>query len=132
MAKSSTSKNAGRSTTGEPKVPYYIQSQHIEAAKHLRLTVTRYISERASLREIEEAMSMLRSEAPVQGEAGYRHDGGDAAPECKPKCAFCGRSADRVRLLLTGRIKGSFICDVCILKAMHGLVDKFTVGAEVA
>lgn len=112
-------------------MPYYIQSQHIEAAKHLRLTVTRYISERASLREIEEAMSMLRAEAPVQGETGYRH-GGDAAPECKPKCAFCGRSADRVRLLLTGRIKGSFICDVCILKAMHGLVDKFTVGPEVA
>lgn len=70
MAKSSKSKNAGRSTTGEPNVPYYIQSPHIEAAKHLRLTVTRYISDRASLREIEEAMSMLRAAHAVGAEAG--------------------------------------------------------------
>lgn len=53
--------NEGRSTTGGPKVPYYMRAPHIEAAKHLRLTVNRYINERASLREIEEAMDMLRA-----------------------------------------------------------------------
>ena len=61
MSKHTASKNAGRSTTGEPKVPYYIQAPHIEAAKHLRLTVTRYINDRAALREVEEAMALLRS-----------------------------------------------------------------------
>jgi len=48
------------------------------------------------------------------------------------KCSFCGRRSDRVRLLMAGRIKGSYICDVCILLAMHALVDKLTVGAEAA
>lgn len=72
MAKTSTFSNAGRSTTGEAKVPYYRQADHIEAAKYLRLTVTRYIADRASLNEIEEAMVMLRSAAPVQGERGHR------------------------------------------------------------
>jgi hypothetical protein len=66
------SKNAGRSTTGDPKVPYYLSSPHIEAAKHLRLTVTRYINERANLNDVEEAMVMLRSAAPVKGDRGHR------------------------------------------------------------
>jgi hypothetical protein len=66
------SKNSGRSTTGAPKVPYQPGSPHLEAARHLRLTVTRYINERASLSEIEEAMAMLRAVAPVKGEPGYR------------------------------------------------------------
>lgn len=56
MARSS----AGRSTTGEAKVPYYRQADHIETAKHLRLTVTRYLSGRAAFHEVEEAMSMFR------------------------------------------------------------------------
>lgn len=64
--------NRGRSTTGEPQVPYYRQAPHIEAAKHLRLTVTRYINDRASLADVEEAMVMLRAEAPVAGERGHR------------------------------------------------------------
>lgn len=64
--------NAGRSTTGEAKVPYYRQADHIEAAKHLRLTVTRYINDRALLSEIEEAMVMLRAAAPVPGDRHYR------------------------------------------------------------
>lgn len=55
--------NRGRSTTGEPAVPYYVQAPHIEAAKHLRLTVTRYLADRASLRDVEEAWTMLRSVA---------------------------------------------------------------------
>lgn len=55
-------------------MPYYPSSKHIEAAKYLRLTVTRYINNRGSLREIEEAMAMLRAEAPVTGERGHRKD----------------------------------------------------------
>jgi len=74
MARFSPSKNAGRSTTGDPKVPYQIRAPHIEAAKHLRLTVTRYINDRAALREVEEAMVMLRQVAPVAGERGARQD----------------------------------------------------------
>lgn len=50
------------------------------------------------------------------------------ARKVAPKCGFCGRASDRV-LLLAGRIKGSFICDVCILLEMHGLVDHLKVGA---
>lgn len=74
MTKPSASKNAGRSTSGEAKVPYYPQAPHIEAAKHLRLTVTRYIAGRALLREVEEAMVMLRAAAPVAGDRGVRKD----------------------------------------------------------
>ena len=55
--------NAGRSTTGEAKVPYYRGSDRMEAAKHLRLTVTRYLTDRANFGEIEEAMEMLRNVA---------------------------------------------------------------------
>lgn len=55
--------NAGRSTTGEAKVPYYRGSERVEAAKHLRLTVTRYLADRANLTEVEEAMDMLRNVA---------------------------------------------------------------------
>ena len=64
--------NAGRSTTGAPKVPYYTRGAHIEAAKHLRLTVTRYLADRASLKDIQEAMAMLVAAAPVEGEPGHR------------------------------------------------------------
>lgn len=47
----------------------------------------------------------------------------------RPKCNFCGRRADEVRLLLKGRLDKAFICDVCILKAMHGLIKRFSGGA---
>lgn len=40
------------------------------------------------------------------------------------KCGFCGRDAGSVRILLTGKIAGAFICDICILLAVHALVDK--------
>lgn len=53
--------NQGRSTTGGPKVPYYRQSDCVEAAKHLRLTVTRYLADRTTMNEIREAMSMLNA-----------------------------------------------------------------------
>ena len=62
--------NRGRSTTGEPAVPYQIRAPHIEAAKHLRLIAGRYINDRATLREVEEAMVMLRQVAPVAGDRG--------------------------------------------------------------
>jgi hypothetical protein len=68
--------NAGRSTAGGPKVPYYARGAHIEAAKHLRLTVTRYLADRASLKDIKEAMSMLVAAAPVEGEPGNRKEKG--------------------------------------------------------
>lgn len=53
-------------------MPYYARGAHIEAAKHLRLTVTRYIADRASLDDIREAMSVLVAAAPVAGERGFR------------------------------------------------------------
>lgn len=64
--------NRGRSTTGRAAVPYQPRAPHIEAAKHLRLTVTRYINDRASLRDIEEAMVMLRQVAPLPGDRGFK------------------------------------------------------------
>lgn len=57
MARSRKS-NAGRSTTGEPAVPYYVEAPAREVAKHLRLTAARFLSERASIREIDEAIKM--------------------------------------------------------------------------
>lgn len=63
------------SRTGGPAVPYYYSGAHMEAARHLRLTVTRYIADRANLAEVEEAMAMLRAAAPVAGEPGHRKGG---------------------------------------------------------
>jgi hypothetical protein len=59
--------NEGRSTTGGPKVPYYRGSGRVEAAKHLRLTVTRYLADRASLKDVREAMSMLETAHSEEG-----------------------------------------------------------------
>lgn len=59
--------NRGRSTTGGPAVPYQPRAPHIEAAKYLRMTVTRYINDRAALSDVEEAMGMLRAVAQVPG-----------------------------------------------------------------
>ena len=55
--------NRGRSTTGEAAVPYYRGTPLQEAVKHLRLTCTRYLADRASLEDIDEAMAMVRAEA---------------------------------------------------------------------
>jgi hypothetical protein len=65
--------NRGRSTTGGPAVPYYPGTPHKEAARHLRLTVTRYIADRASLDDIRNAMTELVSVAPVPGDPGFPH-----------------------------------------------------------
>lgn len=64
--------NKGRDTAGGPAVPYYVRGAHIEAAKYLRLTVTRYLADRASLDDVKEAMAMLVAAAPVTGEPGHR------------------------------------------------------------
>lgn len=82
------SNNRGRSTTGEAAVPYYLGTPAQEAAKHLRLTVTRYLADRASLREIEEAMAMLRDAAKTTAAAKL--------------CGVCARQ---------GRAR--FICRTC-------------------
>lgn len=50
--------NAGRSTTGGAAVPYYVESPIREAAKHLRLTAGRFLAERASEREVDEAIQI--------------------------------------------------------------------------
>jgi hypothetical protein len=52
------SNNRGRSTTGKAAVPYYAGSPQREAAKHLRLTVSRFLAERASESEVDEAVRM--------------------------------------------------------------------------
>lgn len=46
--------NRGRSTTGEGK-PYHPSTPDKEAAKHLRLTTARYLADRASFRDVENA-----------------------------------------------------------------------------
>lgn len=50
--------NAGRSTTGGPKVPYYPRGGVIEAAKHLRRTLSRFISSNASVNDVEDAIGI--------------------------------------------------------------------------
>lgn len=60
-------KNAGRSTTGAPAVPYYVESPVMEAVKHLRLTATRFLSHRASHADLDEAIRIL-SEARAAGD----------------------------------------------------------------
>jgi len=42
----------------------YPRAPHIEAAQYLRLTVNRYLNDRASLTDIEEAMTLLRASVP--------------------------------------------------------------------
>jgi hypothetical protein len=54
-------KNSGRSTTGEAVVPYFPGTPIQEAAKHLRLTATRFLAERASLAEVHQAISFFQT-----------------------------------------------------------------------
>jgi len=68
MARSSN----GRSYTGRANVPYIPRAPHIAAAKYLRLMADRYSRGEALLREVEEAMVMLRAAAPVAGDVGFR------------------------------------------------------------
>jgi hypothetical protein len=53
-------KNAGRSTTGEAAVPYYPGSPAQEAAKHLRSTAARFLSNRATVGDVDEAIKIWR------------------------------------------------------------------------
>lgn len=57
-----------RSTTGRAAVPFYRGSACAEAARHLRLTVARYLAGRELFRTVTEAYEMLREE--VAREAG--------------------------------------------------------------
>lgn len=85
--------NSGRSTTGKAAVPYYLSTPAKEAAKHLRLTVTRYLADRATLDDIHEAVAMLVREAPVKGEPGYRAglcSCTDPTRRSVHRCAACG------------------------------------------
>lgn len=54
--------NRGRSTTGGAAVPYYRGTPVKEAAKHLRLTVTRFLAEREPFESVHRAMEILREE----------------------------------------------------------------------
>jgi hypothetical protein len=49
-------KNAGRSTDGRPRVPYFPGSGTTEATRHLRLTADRHLARRASVADVEEAI----------------------------------------------------------------------------
>jgi len=54
------SKNSGRSTTGDAKVPaHYPMDPVTEAAKHLRLSLTRYIAGREPFATVREAFEIL-------------------------------------------------------------------------
>jgi hypothetical protein len=50
--------NGGRATTGAAAVPYYVEPPEREAAKYLRLTAARFLTERASSHELDEAIKM--------------------------------------------------------------------------
>lgn len=56
--------NKGRSTTGKG-MPYHPRSAPIETALHLRLMVTRWLGDRASVSDIEEAYRMWRESNPT-------------------------------------------------------------------
>ncbi len=62
------SSNAGR-PWGRTGAPYAPEAPWKEAAKYLRLIVGRYLKGNALLREVEEAMVILRAAAPVAGDA---------------------------------------------------------------
>jgi len=58
-------RNSGRSTTGERKVPaFYPTTPDRDAAAHLRLTSMRYLTDRASRAEVDEAYRMFAATAP--------------------------------------------------------------------
>jgi hypothetical protein len=63
--------NGGRSTTGEAAVPYYVESPEREAAKYLRLTASRFLAERASSHELDEAIKIWHDS--TRAPDGQRH-----------------------------------------------------------
>lgn len=59
--------NAGRSTTGERKVPeHYPTTPDRDAAAHLRLTAARYLSGRANRAEVDEAYRLFAHTANME------------------------------------------------------------------
>lgn len=67
--------NRGRSTTGERAVPeHYPTTPDREAAAYLRLTVARYLSQRANRAEVNEAYRMFAATACTcrEGTPGVR------------------------------------------------------------
>lgn len=57
--------NRGRSTTGERQVPEYIESADREAAKFLRITTARYLSDRALASDVNEAIHIWQGVKPT-------------------------------------------------------------------
>lgn len=55
------SPNAGRSTTGAPAVPYYVESPIREAVKHLRLVASRFLAMRATAGDLDEAILIFNA-----------------------------------------------------------------------
>jgi len=56
--------NAGRSTTGERKIPeHYPTTPDRDAVSHLRLTASRYLSGRANRSEVDEAWRLFAATA---------------------------------------------------------------------
>lgn len=115
--------NAGRSTTGEAKVPYYRGSDKIEAAKHLRLTVTRYLAERANFSEVEEAMDLLRDVVETSQEPNAKictackrtGRAGFVCRSCGAKCCEhrCGNKGAPQRAVPH---ESSATCTSCLIK----------------
>lgn len=62
-------RNAGRSTTGEAAVPYYVESPASEAARHLRTTATRFLAQRATRGDLDEAARIWLGPAPPSDQA---------------------------------------------------------------
>lgn len=113
--------NKGRSTTGEAAVPYYRGTDAQEAAKHLRLTVTRFLADRANFSEIEEAMDILRDAVETKEDAKLctlcKRTGraGFVCRECKASCCEhkCGNKAARQ----TKGIAVEATCTSCSIRA---------------
>ena len=80
MARSRKS-SVGRSTTGEPAVPYYVEAPAREVAKYLRLTAARFLSERASIREVDEAIKIWQDVTRKSGSGKCDPDRALAAAE---------------------------------------------------
>jgi len=88
--------NRGRSTTNEPDVPYYPDTPIREMAKHLRLTLTRYLAGNEPLagvqRAIEEFQVIAARPAPVSGKADH-FDCEEDGQCCGPNCTVQPRAA---------------------------------------
>lgn len=69
-------RNSGRSTTGEPAVPYYLGTPFQEAVKHLRLTARRVLDERATFADLSEAWSIVQAEYDVLNARAGKSGGG--------------------------------------------------------